>query len=65
MKNAKKIYNIGQLLLVLGSALYVVELVNMNIRSLTLPISCIYAVSLILMLIGKLGSRSKKKKKKA
>lgn len=65
MKNAKKIYNIGEVLLVLGSALYLAELMSMGKLALTLPISCIYVVALVLMLIGRIGTREERKAAKA
>ena len=61
MKNAKKIGDIGQALLVLGSALYIVELMP----GLVAVISIVYAAALILMLIGWIGSREERQAKKA
>ena len=65
MKNAMNIYNIGQLLLVLGSALYVVELVAYESWTFTLAICGVYAVALILMLIGWCGTREERAARKA
>ena len=61
MKNAKKIKGIGELLMILGSAMYVLELVVSDGWSLTLPISCIYAVSLVLMGIGWFGTKDERR----
>lgn len=61
MKNAKKIYNIGQLILVLGSILYVVELLTMETTAFTLAITAVYAVALVLMLIGWIGTRDERR----
>ena len=65
MKNAKKIKGIGELLLILGSAMYVLELVASDGWTLTLPISCVYAVALVLMLIGWIGTREERKAARA
>ncbi len=65
MKNAKIFTDIGQAALVLGSALYVVELLPSNSLSLVLPISIIYAASLILLLIGWCGSKEERAARKA
>lgn len=65
MKHANTIFDIGQILLVLGSALYVVELMPRVIPGLVTIISIIYAVALILMLIGWIGTREERKARKA
>lgn len=65
MKNARMFTDIGQAMLVLGSALYVVELLPSNSLNLVLPITFIYAVSLILLLIGWCGSKEERAAKKA
>ena len=64
MKNAKKIYDIGQLLLVAGSVLYVAELVTIESSAMTLAITLIYLVSLVLILIGWLGTAEERKAEK-
>ena len=61
MKNAKKIKGIGELLMILGSALYVFELVASDGWTLTLPISCIYIAALVLMGIGWHGTRDERR----
>ena len=61
MKNAKKIKGIGELLMILGSAMYVFELVAADSLSLTLPISCVYAAALVLMGIGWYGTRDERR----
>lgn len=61
MKNAKMIGNIGQILMVLGSALYLAELVWLKTEALTALISAIYAVALVLMLIGWVGTKDERK----
>ena len=61
MKNAKLIGDIGQVFLVLGSALYLVELLWQASPSFTIPVCCIYAVSLVLMFIGWLGTREERR----
>lgn len=61
MKNAKKIGNIGQLLMILGSAMYLAELVWLKTEMLTGVISAIYAVALVLMFIGWIGTRKERK----
>ena len=61
MKNAKKIYGIGQLLLILGSALYIVELVAYETWALTMCILGIYVAALALMLVGWYGTREERR----
>ena len=51
MKNAKLIGDIGDLLLVLGSLVYVYALLNMQTTLLTIVISVIYAAAVVLKLI--------------
>lgn len=65
MKNARIFTDIGQAALVLGSALYVVELLPNSAVNLVLPISIIYAASLILLLIGWCGSKEERAARKA
>ena len=64
MKNAMKIYNFGQLLMVLGSALYIVELFTIESRAMTLAITAIYLVSLLLTAIGYLGTGEQRRAEK-
>lgn len=61
MKNMKKIKGIGELLLILGSAMYVLELVASDGWTLTLPICCVYAVALVLMGIAWYGTRDERR----
>ena len=61
MKNAKKLWNIGQLILILGSALYVVELLVHESWTFTLAICGVYAVALVLMLIGWIGTKDERR----
>ena len=49
MKNAKKIYDMGQVILGIGSLMYLAELMSKGALVLTLPISCIYVVALVMM----------------
>ncbi len=65
MKNAKKIYGVGQLVLVLGSILYLVELLYYESWAFTLSICGVYAVALVLLLIGWVGTREERREKKA
>ena len=65
MKNARKIYDIGQVILVIGSLMYLVELMSKGALVLTLPITCVYAVALVLMLIGWIGTKDERKAAKA
>ena len=65
MKNAKKIYDLGQILLVLGSVLYIVELLAYESWTMTLCICGVYAVALILMLVGWAGTRDERRARKA
>lgn len=64
MKNAMKIYDLGQLLMVLGSALYIVELFTIESKAMTLAITAIYLVSLLLTAIGYLGTSEQRKAEK-
>lgn len=64
MKNAEKIFNIGQLLMILGSILYLVELVVLRSEALTLPIAIVYIISMVLMLIGWIGTRDERRARK-
>ena len=64
MKNAAKIFDIGQLILILGSALYVVELTLVESPALTTAIAVIYAISLVLILIGWIGTKDERKAEK-
>ena len=52
MKNAEKIFNIGQWIMILGSVIYAIELILLKTEALTLPLVAVYAVSIVLMLIG-------------
>ena len=68
MKNTKTVKTlglIGRILLVLGSALYVAELLGLETKQLTLAICVIYAVALILMLIEWIATRDERRAKKA
>ena len=64
MKTAAKILNVGQLIMVLGSVLYLVELTWIESKELTMAITVLYAISLVLMLIGWIGTSDERKKKK-
>ena len=64
MKNAAKIFDIGQLLMILGSALYLVELTVVESAALTAVITVIYAISLVLILIGWIGTKDERKAEK-
>ena len=61
MKNAKKIGDIGQLLMILGSAMYLIELLFMKLEPFTGVIAVVYAVALVLMLIGWIGTKDERK----
>ena len=64
MKNAAKIFDIGQLIMILGSALYVVELTIVESAALTAAITVIYAIALVLILIGWIGTKDERKAEK-
>ena len=64
MKNAAKIFDIGQLIMILGSALYLVELTLVENSVLTAAITVIYAISLVLILIGWIGTKDARKAEK-
>ena len=66
MKNAKTIGGIGQALLVLGSALYVLELLpQFEFKGLVPIVGIVYIVALVLMLIGFIGNKEERMAKKA
>lgn len=65
MKNAKKIYGAGQLVLVIGSVLYLVELLFYESWPFTLFICGIYAAALVLLAIGWIGTREERRAQKA
>ena len=64
MKNAAKIFDIGQMILILGSLLYLVELTVLETLLLTSLIAVVYAISLVLILIGWIGTRDERKAEK-
>jgi len=65
MKHAKTIGGIGQALLVLGSALYVLELLpQFEFKGLVTIVSIVYAAALLLMLIGFIGTKEERKAKR-
>ena len=64
MKNAEKIFNIGQWIMILGSIAYAVELLMNKSESLRLPLVGVYGVSIVLMLIGWVGTRDARKARK-
>ena len=64
MKNAAKIFDIGQLIMILGSALYLVELTIVESAALTAAITVIYAIALVLILIGWIGTKDERKAEK-
>lgn len=64
MKNAAKILGLGQLVMVLCSIVYAVELLVFKSEALTLPIAAVYIVSIVLMLIGWIGTRDERKARK-
>ena len=64
MKNAAKIFDIGQLIMILGSALYLVELTIVESAALTAAITVIYAIALVLIRIGWIGKKDERKAEK-
>ena len=64
MKNAARIFDIGQLLMILGSVLYLVELTIVENEALTTVIAVIYVISLVLILIGWIGTKDERKVEK-
>ena len=65
MNNAKKIYNIGEWIMVLGSLIYLIELLTQEQFNLTLPISIIYIISVVMIVIGFIGTKDERKAEKA
>ena len=64
MKNAEKIFNIGQWIMILGSVIYAIELILLKTEALTLPLVAVYAVSIVLMLIGWIVTRDERRARK-
>ena len=64
MKNAARIFDYGQLLMILGSVLYLVELTLVENEMLTMAITVIYVISLIFILIGWIGTKDERKAEK-
>ena len=64
MKNAARVFDYGQLLMILGSVLYLVELTLVENSVLTAAITVIYAISLVLILIGWIGTKDARKAEK-
>lgn len=61
MKNVKKINDIGDILLILGSALYVYALMTMQTPVLTAIISVVYAIAVVLKLVYLFSTREERK----
>ena len=64
MKNAKRIGGIGQLIMVIGSILYVATLLTNETTATAIGISAVYVVALILMFIGWIGTRDERRAEK-
>ena len=64
MKNAARVFDYGQLLMILGSVLYLVELTLVESEMLTMAITVIYVISLIFILIGWIGTKDERKAEK-
>ena len=65
MKNAMKIYNLGQGIMVVGSILYLAELLTQReSAAMTAVIAVIYIISLVLIAIGWLGTGEERKAEK-
>lgn len=61
MKHAKRIGGIGQLIMIIGSILYVVSLLTAETNATVITISCLYAAALVMMLIGWIGTKDERK----
>ena len=61
MKNAKMIGNIGDILLILGSIVYVYALLTMQTPLLTAVISVIYITAVVLKLIHFVSTRDERR----
>ena len=64
MKNAKRIGGIGQLIMIIGSILYVATLLTSETTASAIAISAIYVVAMIMMFIGWLGTRDERRAEK-
>lgn len=66
MKHAKTIGDIGSILMVLGSILYLVDILSaVIIPGVQIILCCVYGAALVLMLIGHIGTREERKARKA
>lgn len=65
LKSAKKIYEIGQWIMVIGSAVYLFEMLTQERYNLILPISIIYIISVIMLVIGWFGTKDERREEKA
>ena len=61
MKNAKRIGNIGRLLMIIGSALYVASMLTSETNATVIALCCLYIAAMVLMFIGWLGTRDERK----
>ena len=61
MKNAKRIGGIGQLIMIIGSILYIVSMLTVETDATIIGLSCIYIVAMVMMFIGWLGTRDERK----
>lgn len=65
MKSMAKVFDIGQWVMVFGSILYLVELFLVESALLTAIITIIYLISLVLILIGWIGTKDERKLQEA
>lgn len=61
MSSAKKIRDIGQWIMVLGAILYTIELIVIENKVMTYIILGIFIVSIVLQIIGLIGTRDERR----
>ena len=64
-ETAKRLLNVGELLIVIGSAIYIANLLGVNAKWMVPVLCVIYAAGVIPAVIGKLGLRKDEKKEKS
>lgn len=64
LEKAHKFSGIGQIILVIGSLMYVAELVGYGSKALTLALCVVYGISIVFMLIGWFGTKEERKAQK-
>ena len=64
-ETAQRLLDIGELIIVIGSAIYIANLLGMNGKWVIPALSAIYAVGAVLAIVGKIGLKKYAEPKKA